>query len=262
LKIAEAPASTAKENEQQMREWISGRNPVYEALRANRRQFFRLLAAHGMQEKGRLIDILKLAEERKVRVERAPREQLDRIGDHHQGVALEAGEYPYVTLPDILDRAAQAGEPAFVLVLDTLQDPQNLGTLLRTSEVVGVHGVLLPLRRTATVTSAVVSASSGASEHLLIAQANLAQAIAELKEQGIWVVGLEGGEEAEDAGRVRLDGALALVVGSEGEGMRQLVRQSCDVLMRLPMKGQVASLNAAVAGSVALYLAWQARRFS
>jgi 23S rRNA (guanosine2251-2'-O)-methyltransferase len=130
---------------------------------------------------------------------------------------------------------------------------------LRTAEAVGVHGVLIPLRRAAEVTPAVVSASAGASEHMLVAQINLAQAINELKEAGAWVVGLEGSPQAQPVEQVRLDGALALVVGSEGEGMRDLVRKSCDVLVRLPMQGRVESLNAAVAGSVVLYLALQAR---
>jgi 23S rRNA (guanosine2251-2'-O)-methyltransferase len=134
-----------------------------------------------------------------------------------------------------------------------------LGTLLRTAEIVGVHGVLLPLRHTVTVTPAVVHASSGASEHLLIAQSNLSQALETLKREDVWVVGLEGSSQALLPDQVRLDGPLALVVGSEGEGMRSLVRASCDLLMRLPMRGQIESLNAAVAGSVALYLAWQAR---
>ncbi len=245
-----------------MREWILGRNPVYEALRAGRRQPFRLQVAAGVQEKGRLSEILRLAGARRLPVERPPRARLDNLGPGNQGVALEASSYPYAALADVLERAAGQGEPLFVLVLDTLQDPQNLGTLLRTAEIVGVHGVLLPFRRTATVTPAVVHASSGASEHLLIVQANLAQSITALKEAGAWIVGLEGSPEASEPGLVRLDGPLALVVGNEGEGMRPLVRASCDLLLRLPMRGRVASLNAAVAGSIALYLAWQARGFA
>ena len=149
-----------------------------------------------------------------------------------------------------------------MLILDALQDPQNLGTLLRTAECVGVHGVLLPLRHTATITPAVVNASSGASEHLLVAQVNLAQAIETLKEANVWVIGLDGGGRLSRSSGCAWMGALALVVGSEGQGLRSLVRNSCDVLVRLPMRGQVESLNAAVAGSVALYLAWQARKFS
>jgi 23S rRNA (guanosine2251-2'-O)-methyltransferase len=122
-----------------------------------------------------------------------------------------------------------------------------------------VHGVVIPLARTVEMTPAVVNASSGASEHLLVVQENLHQAIDELKKAGAWVVGLEGGDAATPAERVRLDGALGLVVGSEGEGMRALVAKSCDVLMKLPMRGQIESLNAAVAGSVALYMAYMAR---
>ncbi len=242
-----------------MKEWLSGRNPVFETLRANRRQFFRLWVAEGVQDKGHLVEIRSMCARMKCPVEYVLRPRLDAIAENHQGLALEASDYPYSNLVDILDLAEQRGEAPFMLILDTLQDPQNLGTLLRTAEVVGVHGVLLPLRRTATVTPAVVHASSGASEHLLISQLNLAQAITSLKENDVWVIGLEGGPEAQDASRIRLDGPLALVVGNEAEGMRSLVRSSCDLLMRLPVRGQIESLNAAVAGSVALYFALQQR---
>jgi 23S rRNA (guanosine2251-2'-O)-methyltransferase len=242
-----------------VRELLFGRNAVYESLRAGRRQAFRLLVAEGAQEKGRLAEILALCYARKISVERVPRPRLDRVNPGHQGVVLEASGYPYGALPDLLELARQPGETPLFLILDTLQDPQNLGTLLRTAEAVGVAGVLLPLKQTVTVTPAVVNASSGASEHLLIAQANLAQGIAALQEAGAWVVGLDAGLDAEPPGQVHLDGSLALVVGGEGEGMRPLVRKSCDQLLRLPMRGKVGSLNAAVAGSIALYLAWQAR---
>jgi 23S rRNA (guanosine2251-2'-O)-methyltransferase len=245
-----------------MREWILGRNPAYETLRARRRQAFRLQIAIGVQEKGNLSEALQLCNQRKVPVERVSRRQLDSLGDGHQGVALETSAYPYSDLDAMFDLADRRDEPPFFLILDALQDPQNLGTLLRTAEIVGVHGVLLPYRRTATVTPAVVGASSGASEHLLIAQANLAQVIAALKEQDVWVIGLESGLQAQPPDDVRLDGALALVVGNEGQGMRLLVRESCDVLLRLPMRGRIDSMNAAVAGSIGLYLAWQARNFA
>lgn len=242
-----------------MKEWISGRNPVYEALQSRRRQPFRLWVARGAEVKGRLAEIIGLAEKRRLLIEQVNRQQLDPLGENPQGVALEVGAYPYAALADILEVAKTRGEPLFVLVLDVIQNPQNLGSLLRTAEAVGVHGVLLPLRRAAGVTPAVVSASAGASEHLLVAQVNLAQAIAELKEAGAWVIGLEGSEEAQPVEQVRLDGPLALVVGSEGEGLRPLVRESCDLLLRLPMRGKIESLNAAIAGSIVLYLALQAR---
>lgn len=245
-----------------MREWIVGRNPVYEVLRAGRRQAFRIKILSGAKEKGRLIDILNLCRLRKVPVSRVSQDELKAISTNHQGVALEVSGYPYQSFPDILDNARQKQEDPFLLLLDTLQDPQNLGTLLRTAEIVGVHGVLLPYRHTATITPAVVNASSGASEHLWVSQVNLSQAIAVLKQEGVWVIGLEGTGQARDPSQVRLDGPLALVVGSEGEGMRPLVKKSCDLLMRLPMRGKVESLNASVAGSIALYLAWQARGFT
>lgn len=242
-----------------MKEWVYGRNAVYECLRAERRQVFRLFLSESAQEKGRLVEILALAVARRLQIERVGRSQLDRFGSGHQGVAMEVSGYPYCALADIVDQPVSRSEPAFVLILDTLQDPQNLGSLLRTAEIAGIHGVLLPLRHTATITPAVVNASSGASEHLLVAQVNLAQAILELKAQGVWVVGLESGPAARPIHSFHLDGPLALVVGSEGEGMRELTRKSCDVLLSLPMKGKIASLNAAVAGSIALYLAMQAR---
>jgi 23S rRNA (guanosine2251-2'-O)-methyltransferase len=243
-----------------MKEFIYGRNPVYETLRAKRRDIFRLQTAEGVQEKGRLAEILQLAGQHKIPVERVPRARLDKLSDSHQGVALEVSGYPYVTLDDILENAQKCGEPLFVLILDTLQNPQNLGTLIRTGEAVGIHGVVIPSHRAAEVTPAVVSASAGASEHMLVVQSNLVQALADLKEAGAWVVGLDQNGDLVGASHDSpLQGALAIVVGSEGEGIRPLVKSKCDFLLRLPMRGQIESLNAAVAGSVALYLAYLAR---
>jgi 23S rRNA (guanosine2251-2'-O)-methyltransferase len=242
-----------------MKELLTSRNAVYECLRAKRRQPIRLMIAENIQDKGRLGDILQMASERKVPVERVPRLRLDSLAPQHQGVVLEAGHYPYMDIADILDRAKERNEPLFVLLLDTLQDPQNFGTLLRTAEAVGVHGIIIPLARTVEVTPAVVNASAGASEHLLIAQGNLAQAIEALKEAGAWIVGLDEDKRSQAPDQVRLDGALGIVVGSEGEGIRALVRQKCDFMLRLPMTGQIESLNASVAGSIVLYLAAQAR---
>ena len=179
-------------------------------------------------------------------------------------MALEAGEYPYSGVVDILEHAKQKGEPPFILILDSLQDPQNFGSLLRTAEGVGVHGVIIPLARTVEVTPAVVNASAGASEHLLIAQSNLAQAMEALEGVGC-VAGRAGsprrgpGEPLGEKSDRHLSGALGLVVGSEGEGLHELTRKKCDILLRLPMRGRVESLNAAVAGSVVLYLAFLAR---
>lgn len=242
-----------------MHEWIYGRNAVYEVLRSKRRQVFRFRIALGVQVKGRLAEILDLCRQNEVPVEQVNRGKLDSLSPGNQGVALETNGYPYCSLQDMLVLAARRKEPPFLMILDLIQDPQNLGALLRTAEAVGVHGVVLPLRRAVTVTPAVINASAGACEHLLIAQLNLVQAIATLKDNDVWIVGLENHPEAKLPDELRLDGALALVVGGESEGMRSLVRESCDMFMRLPMRGKVESLNAAVAGSVALYMAWHMR---
>jgi len=242
-----------------LKEWITGRNPVYEALRAKRRQAFRLLVAKGIKPEGQLPQILQIAQARRLPIEEVPRAQLDALANHHQGVALEASSYPYAALEDLLVNSQRQPEPPFFLLLDALQDPQNLGSLLRTAEAMGVHGVVLPSRQAAQITPAVVHASSGASEHLLIAQYNLAQAIERMKQLDIWIYGLDQAPSSKTPVELRFDLGLALVVGNEGTGMRQLVRQSCDGLLRLPMVGKIESLNAAVAGSIALYLVRQAR---
>ncbi len=246
-----------------MREWIVGRQPVYETLRAGRRRSFVLHIAEGIQHKGRIADALRLAKDQGIPVRSLPRRQLDAFSPiANQGIALQVSAYPYVTLFDILEHARNVDEQPFILALDALQDPQNLGTLLRAADACGVHGVILPSRHTATVTPAVVTSSSGASEHVLIAQSNLVQTLNKFKEQNVWVVGLDSGPESNALTDVRLDGPLVLVVGNEGRGMRPLVKRTCDILLRLPMRGKVESLNAAPAGSVALYFAWQARKFS
>jgi len=243
-----------------VKEFIYSRNAVHETLRARRRDVFQIQIAEGAQEKGRLAEIIQQAKERKIKVERVPRARLDKIHQNHQGVVAEVAGYSYSDEVEILELANRKNEPPFVLLLDSLNDPQNFGTLLRTAEVVGVHGVIIPLAHTVEVTPAVVNASSGASEHLLIGRANLAQAIEALKEAEVWIVGLDqAGAQLEPNSR-HLRGALGLVVGSEGEGIRQLVRSRCDIVLKLPMRGKVESLNAAVAGSVALYLAYLARQ--
>ena len=243
-----------------MKEFIYSRNAVYETLRARRRDIFKIELADNVQIKGKLAEIMALASQRKIQVVKAQRAQLDKIHDNNQGVVAEVSKYPYADLLDILERARTTNEQPLVLLLDLLNDPQNFGTLIRTAEAIGVHGVVIPLAHTVEVTPAVVNASSGASEHMLIAQSNLAQAIDALKEENVWIVGLDqNGEMIGEKNKRHLTGAVALVVGSEGEGIRQLTRSKCDIVLKLPMRGQVESLNAAVAGSVALYLTYLAR---
>ncbi len=233
-----------------MRELIYGRNAVHECLRAGRREIFKLLTFEGAQEKGALAQSLKLAGERRIAVQRVPRAQLDRISQGHQGMAAEVSGYPYLALDELVTSA----QVPLVLVLDCVQDPQNLGTLLRTAEAAAVSGVVIAQDRAASITPAVVNASSGATEHLRIARVtNIVRTLEQLKKSGIWVVGLEDKPEAQDYATVDLRGPLAVVVGSEGEGIRRLVRETCDFVVKLPMLGAVTSLNVAVAGSIVLY---------
>ena len=241
-----------------MKELIYSRNAVHEVLRAGRRQIFSIEIADSVQDKGKIEDILKLAQQQKVKVSRVPRPKLDKVHQNNQGIVAEVSGYPYSDVVDILDSAK--GELPFLLMLDSLQDPQNFGTLIRTAEALGVHGIVIPLARSVDMTPAVVNASSGASEHMLIAQANLSQTIDALKENDIWVVGLDQAGAEVEAGSRHLKGALGLVVGSEGDGLHDLVRKKCDIVLKLPMKGKIESLNAAVAGSVALYLAYLNRK--
>jgi len=243
-----------------VKEWITGRNPIYEVLRARRRQVFRLVLAQGIRSEGRIPEIIEMARERRLRIEEAPRDGLDPLGYNHQGVALDCSSYPYAALEDLIYNSQSKGEPPFFLLLDLIQDPQNLATLLRTAEAMGIHGVVTPTSQAAQITPTVVHASSGASEHVLIAQYNLVQAMERFKKMDIWVYGLDEDERSRTPDQLRLTGGIALVVGNEGSGLRELVRKSCDELMKLPMFGKIESLNAAAAGSIALYLARQARK--
>jgi len=244
-----------------MKEFIYSRNAVYETIRAKRRDVFKIELAENVQIKGKLVEIMTLAQQRKIQVVKAPRARLDKVHEHNQGIIAEVSKYPYADLLDILENAKNKNEPPFVLLLDSLNDPQNFGTLIRTAEATGVHGIIIPLAHTVEVTPAVVNASSGACEHMPIAQMNLAQAIDTLRDENVWVVGLDQSGETIGAKTQRhLTGSTALIVGSEGEGIRQLTRTKCDIVLKLPMRGQVESLNAAVAGSVALYLAYLARQ--
>ena len=207
-----------------MKEWITGRNPVYEVLAAHHRDSFRVMVADGAKVEGKLTQILDLAKKYRLPVTKVSRKQLDQMGENHQGVALEAAGYNYSDIHEIIKAAQKQGEPLFVLLLDMIQNPQNLGTLVRTAAAVGMHGIIIPQAKAAGVTPAVVHASVGSTEQ-----------------------------------PKRLGGPLGIVVGNEGEGLRQLTRKACDELTALPMAGQIESLNAATAGSVMIYLAYMKR---
>lgn len=245
-----------------MAEWVYGRHAVAEVLRAGRRRAFRVLLSETSKgAKGSHDDLLSRIEaearRQRVSVERVPLARLDaitRVGQHHQGVAVEVSGYPYSTLAEVAALCRNAGPSALVLLLDSIQDPQNFGTLLRSAEAVGVTAVVMLERRQVEVTPAVVNASAGAVEHLTLCQTNnLPRAIAALQEAGLWVYALQAEEGAVPYTISDLKGPLGLVVGSEGSGVGRLVRERCDGALEIPMLGKIESLNAAVAGSIVLY---------
>jgi 23S rRNA (guanosine2251-2'-O)-methyltransferase len=232
-------------------------------LRAGRRRVQRVLIAEGGVRGGdreageRLGGIIELANRLRVPIERVPPMRLDallKVGQHHQGAAAEASGFPYTGLADVEQMCREQGGGALVLVLDSVQDPQNFGTLLRTSEAVGVTAVVMLDRRQVEVTPAVVNASAGAVEHLRVCQVNnLGRAIETLQEAGLWIYALASEEGAPLYSETDFKGALGLVVGSEGRGVGKLVREKCDGAVAIPMMGKIESLNAAVAGSIVLY---------
>ncbi|MFO8060032.1 MAG: 23S rRNA (guanosine(2251)-2'-O)-methyltransferase RlmB [Bacillota bacterium] len=234
-------------------EWIEGRNPVRELLRAGRRRALEVVLAEGIG--GKDIDALeKRAASLGVRTSRAPRRVLDQRSDGavHQGVMARCEPYPYSSLEDLLDCARSRREDLFIVFADHIEDPHNLGSLIRTAEEAGVHGVIIPNRRAAPVTPAVVKASAGATEHMQVARVtNLVRTAERLKVEHVWFFGADaGGVPVYD---VNLSGPVALCVGGEARGLSRLLAETCDEVVALPSRGRIGSLNASVAGAVLMY---------
>ncbi len=230
-------------------ELLYGRNGVTEALRG-RRRLHRLLLAEGIHDDERVREMIAVAERSGLPRETVPRAALDDAtrGANHQGVGLDAGDYAYADYEDIL------GNEGPILILDHLQDPQNIGTLLRAAEAAGVAGVVIPADRSASVTAAVVNASAGAVELLAVAQVpNLVQAVERAKKAGRWAIGLEEDDRSVDLFTGDLPLPAVLIVGAEGPGIGPNLRKHCDVLAVIPMTGRIASLNVSTAGSIALF---------
>ncbi|MBI5478694.1 MAG: 23S rRNA (guanosine(2251)-2'-O)-methyltransferase RlmB [Deltaproteobacteria bacterium] len=239
---------------------VYGIRPVLEALRARARDVSLLVVAEGETQRAvrEVVDAARAAE---VAVEAKARAVVDEMtgGANHQGVCAVVGEYPYVEPEDLLEVARARGEAPLLVVLDGVQDPQNLGALVRTAHVLGAHGLVIPQDRASPVTPAVVRASAGATEHVKVARVvNLARALDTLKQAGLWIAGGVA-EEGSAPWEVDLTAPTALVVGAEGKGIRPLVLRQCDFLARIPMLGRVASLNVSVAGALLLYEALRQR---
>ena len=232
---------------------LEGRNPVLEALRAGR-PMNKIVIAKGERE-GTIKMICAIAKERDIPVQEIDKEKLDSMSftHSHQGVIAFISAARYVEVEDILNKARGRQEQPFVLVLDEITDPQNLGAIIRTADAAGCHGVIIPKRRAVGLTAVVAKASAGAVEYVPVARvSNIGQTLDYLKKEGLWVIGTDGSGEQTHFD-TDLTGPIALVIGSEGEGMGRLVKEKCDLVVRIPMKGKVTSLNASAATALVVY---------
>lgn len=232
---------------------VEGRNAVLEALKSDR-EINKMLVQKG-EKNGSIISIISLAKQKGIVIVETEKSKLDMISQtgHHQGIVIYTSPQKYCEVEDILNISKQKNEDPFIVILDEIEDPYNLGSIIRTCEVAGVHGVIIPKRRSALITSVVEKVSVGATNYLPIARVtNLAQTIDALKKENIWVIGTDM-----DAPNVQyntdLTGPVALVIGSEGKGMGRLVKDKCDLLIKIPMFGKVTSLNAGVSAGICIY---------
>lgn len=234
-------------------QYIVGRNPVLELLKTDK-EVEKLYVLKG-ELQGSINKILGIAKDKNIIIQHVDKNKLDTLaeGNVHQGVAALVSSYNYAEIDDILEKAKMKNESPFIIILDELEDPHNLGAIVRTAECAGVHGVIIPKRRSASVNQTVYKTSAGAVEHMLISKVtNISNTIEYLKEKGLWVYGADI-DGADYYFNTKLDGALALVIGNEGKGLSRLVKEKCDVLVKIPMLGQISSLNASTAASILIY---------
>ena len=237
---------------------IEGRNPVIEAIK-NDREIDKIMISNSAKE-GSIKKIIAMAKEKNLVVQYVDKNKLDEISTSHahQGVIAQVSEYKYYELDELIASAKEKSEHPFFIILDEITDPHNLGTIIRTADAVGAHGVIIPKRRSVHITPTVAKASAGAIEHVPVARvSNIVQVIEELKKQGIWVAGAN--MHGQYMHKQDLTGPLAIVIGSEGKGLGKLVSESCDYIVSIPMQGKINSLNASVAAGVLLYEAYRQR---
>lgn len=240
------------EERKQKDDLIIGRNPVSEAIRSSR-AIDRILVARGSRS-GAVVGILAKAKKKEIPIKEVDPKKLDYIcsGANHQGIAAYAAVREYSSVDDIFDLAESRSESPFIIILDELEDPHNLGAVLRTAECTGAHGVIIPKRRSATLSYSVGKASAGAVEYVPVARVtNISNTIEDLKKRGVWVYGAD--MDGTDYRDCDFADSVALVIGNEGKGISRLVREKCDEIVSLPMKGKIKSLNASVAAGVLMY---------
>ena len=252
------PASMPATEKDERNEYIlTGRNPIREALKSGH-DLEKLLVQRG-ELSGSAREIVQKAKEQKVQVQVVDKIRLDEIAPHHQGLIAFASAYQYATVEDILDTAAERGEAPFVILLDGITDPHNLGAIIRTAECAGVHGVIVPQHRSVGLSPAAVKASAGAVEYVKVARVgNLCRTIELLKEKGIWAYAVT--MNGTDYRKTDFSGGVALVIGAEEDGISRLVTEKCDFAVSLPMVGRIESLNASVAAGIMMYQVMAGRK--
>ncbi len=232
--------------------FIEGRNPVIEAIK-NNREIDKIMIANSAKE-GSIKKIIGMAKEKNLVIQYVEKQKLDEISESHahQGVIAQVSEYKYADLDEVLENVKSRGEDPFFIILDEINDPHNLGSIIRTADAVGAHGVIIPKRRSVHITPVVIKASAGAIEYMPVCKVtNIVNTIKKLKDEGLWIaaVDMDGDVFYEQ----NMKGPLGLVIGSEGYGISRLVKENCDFKVKMPMVGNVTSLNASVAGSIVLY---------
>ena len=240
-------------DKQSLSDQIEGRNSVLELLESNR-DINKIFIARG-ERHGSINKIIAKAKERKIVIVEVERQKLNAISEteNHQGVIAIVPPFNYCEVEDILEEAKSKNEDPFILILDGIEDPHNLGSIIRTAETAGAHGVIIPKRRAAAVNAIVNKVSAGAVEHVKIARVNnINETIKYLKEQGVWICGTDGDAKTYYYNQ-DLKGALAIIIGSEGFGISRLVKENCDFLVKIPMKGKITSLNASVSAGIVIY---------
>lgn len=249
-------------DKQSLSDQIEGRNSVLELLESDR-DINKIFIAKG-ERHGSINKIISIAKQKKIVMVEVERQKLNAISEtnNHQGVIAIVPPFNYASVEDILDEAKAKNEEPFVLILDGIEDPHNLGSIIRTAETAGVHGIIIPKRRACGVNATVSKSSAGAVEHMKIARVNnINETIKYLKEQGIWICGTDG-DAKEYYYNQNLKGAIAIIIGSEGFGMSRLVKENCDFLVKIPMKGKITSLNASVSAGIVIYEALKQRNLS
>jgi len=242
-----------------MEDIIYGRNPILEAVNAGH-EINKLLVLEGSKDKN-LQKVINAARDKKILIQFVERKLMDKIseGENHQGVIAYVSPYHYFELEELIQLAKDKNEEPLLIICDEITDPHNLGSIIRTANAVGAHGVIIPKRRSAAINQTVVKTSCGAVEYVPVARVtNITQTIKQLQNLGVWVVGTD--MDAPLYYEANLTGNIAIVIGNEGEGISRLVKESCDLMVSLPMMGQVSSLNAAVAGSIVMYEAIRQRQ--